>query len=527
MVTETEGAEPSVAAELGAHARLNLATTVIGFVFSVGTGLWFTPFLVHSLGPSAYGLVPLATMVVSYFSLLTQTLSSVLNRSISMALASGDRARASRAFETALGGACLVILVLMPPLAALSWWAPSLFTIPEGAAIATRWLFAIVGAALLLSIVSTPYQAIAFGQNRIYIVNSISLFQTLIRISLTVLLFEAAAASITNAGLGILAAAVAGFVFSIASARMVAPAVSMWKVALDRHELRSMSKTSSHVMIMQIGTVLTTSCEVVIANKLFGAYEGGRYAAAMQWMLLLRVANMSLVVLCVPTILRLVAAGSRDELIAYTRKAMTWSAVFVAFPAGFLCSLSPTVLTAWLGPHFTDLWPLVVVQLLPLIFSSTVLPLYSITLGTDRMLVAGLAQLVLGAVGVVIAVIFGSVWGMIGVAIGVNWSFALKEILFTPGYAARNIDSPYGTFLGPLARVAGLFGVAVVLSWVAGKVFAPATMLQLFLTGVVTGLAYLGVVALVARQLLWDALALLKIRVPFAAAQPVAAAARD
>jgi len=445
---------------------------------------------------------------VSYFSLLTQTLSSALNRSISVALAGGDMERAGRAFSSALGGVLLIIAMLLPLIAALSWAAPALFNVPAGEAMATRALFAVVGMTLIFSLFSTPYLAISFGQNKIYWNNSIALIQTATRIGLTVLLFSIAA-NIFNAGIGILAAALGSVLLAILSARLNARALAIFHPSFHREELRALSRTSSHVLLMQLGTVLTMSCEVVIANKLFGAYQSGRYAAAIQWLLLLRNANMALVVLCVPTILRLVGEHKHDELIVYTRQAMTWSALFIALPAGFVCGVSLVLLTAWLGPHFTDMWPIVVVQLIPMVFTCTVLPLYSISLGTDKMLVGGIAQLVLGGVGVVIAILLGWQWGMIGVAIGVNWSFGIKELVFTPAYAAHNIGAPPRTFLAPLGTVALLFCVAAGLSWVGVRMFAPHSMIQLFYVGFGVAIVYAAICFATFRTLIMGAVSTL------------------
>ena len=512
-VGESDPLETSGTEDLKAHAKLNLATTVVGFLVSIGTGLWFTPFLVHKLGPAAYGIIPLATTVVSYFSLLTQTLSSALNRSISVALAGNDLARAGRAFSSALGGVILIVLALLPLIAILSLAAPALFEVPDGEAMATRALFAIVGATLLFSIISTPYLSIAFGQNKIYWNNFNSLIQTAIRIGLTVLLF-ALAANIFNAGIAIFVAASAGVLMSMFSAWINARGIRIFRPSFHREELRALSRTSSHVLLMQLGTVLTMSCEVVIANKLFGAYQGGRYAAVIQWLLLLRNANMALVVLCVPTILRLVGEHRHEELIAYTRTAMNWSALFIALPAGFVCGVSPLLLTAWLGPHFTDMWPIVVVQLTPMVFTCTVLPLYSISLGTDKMLVGGIVQLLLGAVGIVLALLFGWQWGMIGVAVGVNWAFGIKELVFTPAYAAHNIGAPSRTFLRPLATVGLLFAVAVALSWAGGQLFHPRNMIQLFYVGVGVACIYAAIGFVAFRRMVLAALATLFAKRP-------------
>lgn len=494
---------------LQGHARLNLATTVAGFVISVMVGLWFTPFLLHRLGPAAFGLIPLATTVVSYFSLLSQTLSSALTRTISIALATGDTARANRAFGNALGGALILAAILALPLAALSWWSPTLFEIPPGADGATRILFAIVAATFVIALISTPYLTVAFSRNRIYLNNLAAIVQTSIRVGGTILFFTIAA-SIVNAGLAILLSAVAALALNIVFARISAPMIRGTAVAVDGAELRAMSKTSSHVLLMQIGTIMTMSCELVIVNKLFGSHDAGRYAAVMQWLLLLRNATTALVVLFVPTILALAAERRSGALVNYTKRAMIWIAIGVALPTGYLCGLSPRILSVWLGPDFAGLWPIMVVQLMPLAITAAVVPLYSITLAADRVLLAGLVQIGVAIVGIVLGIALGSAGGPVWVAAGVGWSFALKEILFTPAYAARNIGMPWHTFLSPILVAGGLFALAAVLSRAAGEALHPESILTLGVAGILVSIVYLACLAFFARPIVTGALEALR-----------------
>lgn len=494
---------------LHGYARLNLVTTVAGFMISVAVGLWFTPFLVHSLGPAAYGLIPLATTVVSYFSLLSQTLSSALTRTISMALATGDAARANRAFGSALGGALVLAAIMALPLAALSWWSSALFEFPRGARDATRILFAIVAATFVIALISTPYQTVSFSRNRVYLINLAALAQTGIRVGGTILFFTITA-SIVNAALAILLSAVAALVLNFAFARISAPMIRATSIAVDGAELRAMSKTSSHVLLMQIGMVMTMSCELVIVNRLFGSHEAGRYAAVMQWLLLLRNATTALVVLCVPTILALAAERRSGALVDYTKRAMTWIAIGIALPTGYLCGLSPRILSVWLGPDFAGLWPVMVIQLVPLAITAAAVPLYSITLAADRMFLAGLVQIGVAIVGIVLGVALGSMGGPVWVAAAVGWSFALKEILFAPAYAARNIGLPWYIFLGPILLAVGLFAFAAALSWGAGESLHPGSILTLGLTGIMVSIVYLGCLALFARPVVTGALRALR-----------------
>jgi membrane protein EpsK len=472
------------------HSRLNLVTTAAGFLLSVGIGLWYTSFLVQNLGPAAYGLVPLATTVVSYFSILASTLVSALNRSISIALAGDDVHGAQRAFSAALGGAVILVAILLPALAVLSWFSPQLFLVPTGMDAEVRLLFTVVGINLLLSIISTPYQAVSFGQNRIYASNLVSLGQTLIRVGLTIGLFTFSA-TLPNVGWGILIGAAAALMLTVWSARKYSPKLSAFALRFDVDELRGIAKTSSHVLLMQLGTVLVMSLEIVIANLLFGAYEGGRYAAVTQWLLVLRNAIMQAAVLAVPTILRLVASASFVELTTFTRQAMMWIAVLTALPVGFLCVLSPQILASWLGPALVDLWPVAVLQLLPLTIVSTVLPLYSILLGTDRMLVSGLFHIAAGILGVALSIGLGLGWGVFGIAVGVNWIFMLKELVYTPLAAARAVNAKRLTFYVPLVCCLLLVCLAAALSWLGAQLFHLETLMQLFGFGVAVSVVYL------------------------------------
>ena len=474
---------------LGGYARLNLATTIAGFVFSVVIGLWFTPFLVHSLGPAAYGLIPLATTVVSYFSLLSQALGATLMRSISMALASRDTARANRAFGIALGGALILSGLVAVPLAVVAWWAPVLFDSPPGSEAGVQILFGIVALSFVIALVATPYQTVSFARNRIYLNNIATMVQTLIRVGGTVALFYAAA-TIVNAGLAILISGVLALLINVAFARISVPELSSFTLAIDRAELKALSRTSSHVLLMQVGTVMAVSSELVIVNRLFGLHEGGRYAAVMQWLLLLRNATIALVVLFVPTILALAGERRFADLIAYTKRSMTLVALCVALPTGYLCGLSPLILAVWLGYDFASLWPVMVVQLAPLAIVSCVVPLYSITLSMDRVRLAGLVQIGTALTGIGLGVALGSTGWPALVAAGVGWSMLLKEVVFTPAYAARNIDAPPTTFLPPLGVAALAFVAAAVLSWGVGALLHPTTLIGLGLTGVVVTACY-------------------------------------
>src|SRR5690242_20527531 len=67
-------------------------------------GVWYVPFLVRQLGPAAYGLIPLTSVITSYMTLITVGLESAVGRFETLALSRGEHENANQIFNVALWG---------------------------------------------------------------------------------------------------------------------------------------------------------------------------------------------------------------------------------------------------------------------------------------------------------------------------------------------------------------------------------------------------------------------------------------
>ncbi len=495
-----------------AHHRANLITTIASFLVSIIVGLWFTPYLVHHLGPAAYGLIPLATTIVSYFSLLSQTLGAALSRNLALTLGQGDRENSNHVFGTVLAASLILCAVLLLPLGAVAVLSPKLFDLPPGMQTETQILFGVVGVSFLLTLISTCFSAVSFIRNQIYLNNITGLIQSICRVALTVTLFMAASPRVLYAALAILFSTLVATGLSVAFAKYSVPWLKMTGVAYDRTAFRGFYRTSSHQLVMQIGTVIVMSCEIVLVNRLFGHDDAGRYAAVIQWLFLLRNVSTALVVLFVPTILAFYARNDNHELVCYAQRSMRWVGLCLALPTGYLCGLSSQVLHVWLGHEFQGLWPIMFVQLAPLVVITSVLPLYTISLAADRVLFSGAVQLLTGvtAIGLSLIVVRQTGAGMVAVALCVSGVLFAKELVFMPMYVAGNIQQKLTTFYPPIVQGVLMFLLALALSWTAGRFLVLNSYAALFLTGVGVSAVYaasaLGVMSREDRAILLKAL---------------------
>jgi membrane protein EpsK len=82
----------------------NLISNIIYFILNLIIGLALAPFFLDTLGPSAYGLIPLATSVSSYVTLLISSVNSSVSRFLTIDLQKGDIDAANKTFNTALFG---------------------------------------------------------------------------------------------------------------------------------------------------------------------------------------------------------------------------------------------------------------------------------------------------------------------------------------------------------------------------------------------------------------------------------------
>src|SRR5882724_10830048 len=97
-------ANPAISAESSSHRRfaVNVAASFGSLVVTLLVGLWYTPFMMRSLGVAVYGLVPLASSITNYLSIITAVVCTTVARYITVDLAHGDVKNANRHFNTFL-----------------------------------------------------------------------------------------------------------------------------------------------------------------------------------------------------------------------------------------------------------------------------------------------------------------------------------------------------------------------------------------------------------------------------------------
>ena len=427
---------------------LNLIGNVGQLGLTMIVGVFYVPFLVRHLGPAVYGLVPLISMVTAYMNLITMGLDSAVARSMSIALERKDNENANLIFNVSLCGSLALTAILLIPAALAIVYVDHILRIPAGYEAATRWLFVGTVAAFLLNQVRTPFSVSSFCRNRLDLDNVVAACETLTRVGLVVGLFYFLTPRIEYIGLAILVGTIVSTIGTIWLWKVLTPELRVRLGQFDWKLLKDLGSTGGWVVVSQLGLMLYLNIDLLLANRLYGPEQGGRYAAVLLLPTLLRTMSIAVGGIFPPTMFQLYAREDMDELVRYLNSAIKFLGLIMALAIGLVCGFSEPLLKVWLGPAFGNMAPLLFLMAIHLCLNLSMYPLYAVPLAANRMRTQGLVALGVGIGNLLLALFLaqGCGWGLYGLAVAGAIMLTIRYFLFAPLYAARILNRPYGTF---------------------------------------------------------------------------------
>jgi membrane protein EpsK len=471
----------------------NLVASILAFGVSLVIGVFFTPYLLGKLGKGLYGLIPLSNTIVSYLAVATAGLHVAVSRFVSTSLERGDDDAASRTFSTATIGLWVISTILIFPLVLISWHGDWFLQVEPQNMGDLRMLLAYCGAAFLVSTTTSPFGVSLFYRNRFDIQNWLSLASNLLRVSVVILTFTLFAPNLSHVGLGILLSTVVVACGNVYYWAKFTPSLALKQVLWNSKEFHRIIHTAGWVLVSQVGTILLVGIDLLVVNRLFGPVANTQYALALQWSILLRGIASTLATLFASDITAYNAREDLPGLVAYTRRSIKFMGLLMALPVGLVCGLGRPLLETWVGSEYTGIAPLMVILTLPLAINLGYLPLHNVSLATNQVKWPGIVQITAGVLNLILALVLGKFTslGMYGVALAGGLVLTLRNLVFTPLYAAHILAMPRLTFLNELLPCSAAALCVSSLGWVIATIWHPVGWFALGLAGVIVGLIYL------------------------------------
>ena len=256
-------AEGSVTAQPYRRFFVNIVANFGGFLLNLAFGLWFTPFVVHSLGVAVYGLIPLANSITSYLSVVGVAVSGSVGRYVTLDLARGDVEAGNRTFNTFLFGSMVVLIALLPLGAGFAWMAPHIFNVPAGQQGQLQILIGSMVIAFLLAMLGSCFDSSIWATSRFDIRNLIDSLSTVTRVACVLALFYGLGARLWQVGAATILAALVAIAGQMIAWRHLSPELRINRAAFDRSRLPALWHTSRWLFLNQAGTMLFGNLDLV------------------------------------------------------------------------------------------------------------------------------------------------------------------------------------------------------------------------------------------------------------------------
>ena len=471
----------------------NLVSNIIYFILNIIVGLALVPFFLDSLGNAAYALVPLATSVTSYVTLIVQCLNMSVSRYLTLDLQRGDLVQANVTFNTAMFGTLAVVLALLPVAVAVSFATPYIFsTGGEGASSVTLLFFLVLLSALIRTWTSN-FQATVFAHNRLDLWNWVNAVYLLVQVAVVVFLFVVFTPALPLIGVSYVIAAICSGILAAYYSKMTNPSLKLQVSLFSTRLFKDVGKMAGWLVVQQLGSLLLLPVCLIIVNILFGAVAETQFSLAQTFVTLIISISALVTNTFRPMVYSYIARRDNAGAAKFLALTIKITSLVMALPLALICLFSPQLFTLWVGEEYVFLMPLVCVLVLPTIIWIQDACMGPLNVACNKVKVTAIACILSGFVNVILAFTLPFIFdiGMYGVALAWVVALILHGFLFSPIYSAYIIQAPLLSLIKPMG-----YGIcAVIILFISGGIITaiiPGTsLIEAIICGSIFSVIYL------------------------------------
>jgi len=476
----------------------NVGSSWFSLGIDVIVGILLSPFILHRLGDTAFGIWVLIFSITGYYGLFDLGIRSSIVRYVSKFTATNDVEGLAKLINTSLFSYSCVGLLSLLVTGVVAFYVESLFRIPPELHSTARWLLLMVGASVGLGFPLGVVGGFLDGLQRFYINNWTSVAANLIRASLIVWALHHGRGLLTVAFITIVLPIVTSIVRGAIALR-ICP-VPFGVKYVERATFRMMANYSGVTLLIMIATQLKFKTDTIVIGSMLSAAAityfniGSRIVSYTQQVV------MSLAQNFVPLASQSEATGNigrlRKVFVAGNRLC-----AFTCFPiTAMLLILGKSFIEVWVGAKYVATsYPVLVILIIPSTLMWAQAASGRVLFGIGKHKTWAYVTLVEGVCNLILSIALVRPYGIEGDAYGTAIPLACSMVLFMPGHLCRQLGIRLGTYVREAYSLPLLVTAPLVLALlVMQRWFIPHNYgqlgVQLLIAGTVYGLGLLWVV---------------------------------
>lgn len=469
----------------------NVSSSWFSLGINIVTGIFLSPFILHHLGDTAFGVWVLIFSVTGYYGLFDLGIRSSVVRYVSKFTATEEDEELAKVVNTSLFTYSCIGLASMLVTFVLCFYVDHVFRkIPPDMMPTARWLLLMVGSSVALGFPLGIFGGFLEGLQRFYILNWTNVVATLLRTALIVVVLNRGYGLLMVAFITIILPLLASIFRGVIALRLRPVPLGLRYV--DRSTFRRIANySSSTFLIMVAGRLKFKTDEIVIGTMMSAAaityFNIGNRIVDYAGQVVTTLAQVF-----VPMSSQSEAKGDMNRL----RKIFVVGnrvCAFIIFPiCATLLILGKSVIEVWMGKRYvTASYPVLVIMIIACTLWWSQSASGRVLFGMSKHGTWAKITLIEGVSNLILSIILIRPFGIIGDAFGTAIPLACSTIFFMPRHVSKLLSIRLTTYLReayvlPLLLTAPLAAVLLLMQ----RWFVPHNYRQLGLQLAIGGTVY-------------------------------------
>ncbi len=474
----------------------NVGSSWFALGVNVLVGIFLSPFILHKLGDTAFGLWVLIFSLTGYYGIFDFGIRSSIVRYVSKFVATKDREELNGLINTSMFTyTCLGIVCVLITCIGCLYIQPVFHIAPDFVRTA-RWLLFMVGASVALGFPLGVSGGMLEGLQKFYVLNWTNIaFSSVLRVILIVFYLNRGHGLLTVAFITVALPVVSAVIRGVIALRAL-PVKFSWKY-VNRSSLRSMANYSGVTFTIIVAQRLRFKTDAVVIGTLLSSVAITYFYAGSRLVDYAGEVVSSLAQIFVPMSSQSDALGNMDRL----RKIFVVgnrACAFTIFPiTAIFVVLGKSLIEVWVGKKYVAQgYPVLLTLILPYTLMLMQGASSRILMGMSKHGTFAVVSLIEGVANLVLSILLVRPFGILGDAYGTAIPLVGTFIFFMPAHMCSRLGVRISTFvrqayLIPLTVCAPMVMVLFLMrSWRVPHNYRQLAI-QLLAAGSVYGLALL------------------------------------
>ena len=470
---------------------INMTAQLLAFAVNMLLGFVLVP-VIDAMIPNAYGFTDIANKFVSAAQIIVSALNTMASRFITIRIHRDEKEEAGQYFSSVFFANLLMAVVFMIPALVVVVFAGRIFQIPESASVGDiQLLFLFIFLNFLISIVTSVFSVAAYSKDRLELSSVSTILGEVIRLAVLAVCYLFFRPYLFYVGCASVASTVIQAAANLMFTRKLLPDMRIRRRDFRWSKVWELVSLGAWNSVTRLGQLLLDGLNTTIANIMISSAAMNTISISNQVPTV--ISNLMGIVAGVFNPQMTIAYAKEDkkgllEIIGSADRIMIF---IISIPLAFMTVFGKSFFALWVKTQDpTELYILALLNVGTLFVSASIQVLYHVFLITKRVKLNSIVIVLSGAltVGIVFVLLKTTELGMYAI-VGVSTVVGiLRNLVFTPLYAAKCLRVKWYTFYGDIFMGVVSIGAVSLVALPFELFIRIDSWAKLFLVGIAAGI---------------------------------------